>query len=247
MKTAEKHTVFFLLILSLVSIYSKCAKDLPLPACSGNCSDIVFSGNVMDVVTGLPIRNAQIKITTPGDYGTIDTVYVLGVVGSNANGNFNLSKSIDTSIHKLYSVEAIMPEGYLISPQTTDDYSIDPSNIQLQYFNAADPGIHNIQFSAFSPSRLAINLHRNSPLPAAGLTMEFDYSIHTPGVYQVYGNSSWFQASVRNIDTVIYIETAPNLNTVINWNGTSYINTLSQGADSITCQSNVANQISITY
>jgi hypothetical protein len=249
MKAAEKYTVLPLLILSFVFIYARCKKDLPIPPCSGNCTDIVFSGNVLNVASGLPISNAQIQVTTQGGYGAVDTIYVVGTVRTDANGNFNVRTSIDTTVHKSYTVQATMPQGFLMSPETSDEYVAIPSNnIQCQYFTATDPGIQHIQFGSFPPIKLAINLHRSSPLPTTGLYMSFNYSIDTKGIYSsntIYG--SWLQASVTNVDTVIYLETTSHLNTIINWNGRSAGNVLIQGADSIACQPNVTNQIFITY
>ncbi|HSY62013.1 MAG TPA: hypothetical protein VK796_09065 [Cytophaga sp.] len=247
MKTTEKYTVLPLLILSFVFIYARCKKDLPIPTCSGNCTDIVFSGNVLNMASGLPISNAQIQVTTPGDYGAVDTIYVVGTVKTDVNGNFSVGKSIDTAIHKFYTVQATMPQGFLIAAQPSDEYAINPANIQTQYFNVTNTGIQHIQVGAFPVTKLAINLHRSSPL-ASGYIVNLNYSIDNRRTYPfniLYGSAFW--TSIKNTDTVIYLETTSNLNTIIGWYGGSDSSNLVKGIDSISCQPNITNQITINY
>jgi hypothetical protein len=247
MKTTEKYTIVALLLISFIFIDARCQKDVPLPVCSGNCTEIIFSGSVLNAPYSLPIRNAQIEVTTPGDYRPVDTTYIVGTVKTDADGNFSLIKSIDTTIHKIYYIKATMPSGYLTSLETSDQYTTNPDNTSSQYFYLNDSGIQRIQFEAFPITRLKINLHRTSSLPTNITYSNFTFSVNDGIGYPIGLTNTWFQETSKNTDTVVYIETSPVVNTVIQWDRTSNTSLLSKGSDSISCQPNITNQISITY
>ena len=250
MKTTERYTIIALSLLSFVFIYAKCQKDIPLPPCSGDCNDVFFSGNVLNAAYNTPIRNAQIQVTTPGDFlGPVDTIYIVGTVLTDANGNFSILKNIDTTTHTMYTIKATMPPGYLVSPETSDQYSTYVDNTEKEYFYAIDSGIRQIQFEAFPVTRLQINLHRSSALPDNNSynEMNLDYSVDNADFDLIGSAYSGFIETLKNTDTVIYLETSPVLHTIIQWSRGTGSGTFVSGTDSISCQPNTTNQISITY
>jgi hypothetical protein len=247
MKTIRKYIMLALPFLSLIFMYDKCEKVLTIPACTGNCSDVIFSGNALNVAYNTPIGNTQIQVTTPGNSrGSVDTVYVVGNVTTGANGEFSLFKSIDTATHKVYSIKVTVPAGYLTQPETSGEYSTYPNNTEWIYTYPTDSGMQNIQVEAFPATRLKINLHRSSALSKSSFST--DYFVRQ-GTYQSYPGYSGFEQTSGNTDTSIYIETSPNLYTVIEWHGNvdSNYNYIPGGTDSVVCQPNGTSQVSITY
>jgi len=237
--------------LSFIFMYARCKKDvpLPLPTCSGNCTSLVFSGNVLNAAYNTGIRNAQIKITTPGGYGSLaDTTYTVGMVSTDVNGNFRIVTSIDTTVHKVFYDTTTMPPGYLVSTLTPVQYSFVRDYTQSKSFYVIDSNLQHIQFEAFPITKLAINLHRNTALSTNYPLFYATYSVVSGGAYTFGESGTEFIATSKNTDTTIYVETSPVLHTIIKWyayidTGSSYAN----GVDSISCQPNTTSQIYITY
>ena len=247
MKTNRTYIVIILLLIFYVFTFFKCTKDLPIPACTNGCNGIVFAGKVINEAYNTPISNAQIQVTTPGDYGAIDTIYVIGTVNTDANGNFTIVKSIDTAIHKQFTVVATMPNGYLTAPETLDQFANSPTNLETQFFIGIDSSIQNIQFGAFPITKLAIKLHRNSALLSGNTYEVFNLSCSINSIYSVSPTYTAFAETPQNADTVINIETAPVLINTISWDTSTDTSTLVNGSVSIKCQSNTTNEITINY
>ena len=224
-----------------------CHKELP--PCTSDCSDIIFSGTVINGTNNLPVSNTQIHVITSTGVGfpySNNTIYDVGTVYTDNSGKFLLSKSIDTSVYKSFTVVATAPSNYVTYPQFLNQLIYSTNNIESIFFSTID-SIRQMAFEVFPITKLTINLHRLSPVPTTGYySVDFTFAFQRNLVFPYSSGSVWcgFDETANNADTTVYLETSPNLYTFIDWSRSD--NSVS-GGDSILCLPNVANTITVNY
>src|SRR5664279_4121504 len=88
----------------LISIFiSSCTKDLP--ACTGNCDLITFSGDVADFTSGQPASSQSIKVILKQNNCLLCSIYNVASGSSDANGHFEFKKNVDTTLLIDYHIE----------------------------------------------------------------------------------------------------------------------------------------------
>jgi len=249
MYNSRNHTkILFTLFLTLIVI--SCVKEKGLPPCKSDCANIVFAGTVVNGAYNISAANTKIKVTTSilsaNPYS--GTIYDVGTVYTDDNGKFTLSRMIDTSVYRSFSVIATAPPDYITSPAFLNQVNEFTTYNEAVFFYMIDSSTQLIRLGVFPITKLTVNLHRGTPLPVTGeYAVSFEITFQGNGLFSYNSAFCEYEETTSNTDTTVYLDTSPNLYTFIQWYKNTDSGTVVYGTDSIICLPNVANKIDVTY
>jgi hypothetical protein len=228
----------------LISIFaSSCSKDLP--ACKGNCDLITFSGNVSEFTSGQPVSGQAIKVILKQNICMICSTFNVAAGSSDANGHFEFTKKMDTSLLRDYHIDVqITTSDSYITRIASADSSVGylyPRTNDL-YFENIDSSLNRLIFKIYSKTSLHINLHRNSAIIPG--REYFTLLYYLPGDVHI---GEAFIMSTSNKDTAVLLNTGANVYTIINSSKFITYDSLVSKNDSIKCGINDRNSIDISY
>jgi len=249
MKICSKQLLFqkYIVILILICVASSinsCRKELP--ACTGNCSTIVFSGMIYDKTTSQPLSGQSVDVILhQNTYCLICSTFKVVSGKSDANGRFRMSKMMDTTLfNDNYLLVAVpIPDNYLEYPEPVGPGIIrdkpEYSNIRIDSFNLTAMG--NLTFGFYPKTLLHINMHRTTPLilQYRDITLEFEFDKKLSG---------WGLEQLNtNQDTSLTINTSANIFTKITTRKFVDTSTVISKTDSIKCKLSNNNTMDFYY
>ncbi len=235
-------------ILLLLVGANACTKTENLPACTGNCADIVFSGTMFDLSANAPLKGDDIKIyLNPYVAGALiqPNNYIVASGKTGSDGTFTFHAQYDTTkfASATLEVNATIPDGYIQYPQQIDPMAESgPSNIDALIFDPTDlTSFSHLSFVLFQKTLLQIHMHRTTPILYGG------YLLLDLRDNNVVGSVNGLIETAANKDTTVSAYTGANVYTIITASreisDTSYAST----KDSIKCTKNGHNAIDIYY
>lgn len=238
-----------IIIASLLFGAIACTKTKNLPACTGNCTDVTFSGTVYDPSSNAPLDNVKVKVfLNPSSIGYLipPDNYIIAIGKTDGNGTFTFHTQYDTLKFRSYTLEvnAYIPDGYIQYPQQIDTRT-EPSasdNIDALLFNATDfSNLRHLNFTMFQKTLLQIHMHRTTPIAndaavnigllASGVTGGYDGFIQTEA----------------NKDTTVSVYTGFNMYTIVTITKAISATTYAHVKDSAMCTKNGPNSINVYY
>ena len=204
-KTANSSYIFLpkIAIVLIFVFANACTKTKDLPACTGNCTDVIFSGKVSDLSANAPLSHVVMKIyLDPPSAGYLiphdDYIAASGTTGS--DGSFMFHPQYNTAKYKNYYVliDATIPNGYIRYPQEIvptehsagdDIYGFQLSATDYSHFT-------NVAFTLMQKTLLQIHMHRTTPIiNDPSLTLELNTG--------AAGSGGGFTQSEANKDTTV--------------------------------------------
>jgi hypothetical protein len=229
----------------LISILtSSCSKDLP--ACRGNCDMAGFSINVSDFTSGQPIsRQAIAVILKQNGSCWICSIYKVAEGSSDANGNFEFRKNIDTTLLLDHHIEVQLTtsDGYVTRIGPADSsWGIKYAQTRVLSFRNIDSSLDNILFKIYPKASLRLNFHRTTAIIPGREFFDLQYSF--TGAESI---GTAFEMTAANKDTVVLVKSAANVFTKITSGKFITYDSLLYKTDSIKCAPNADNSIDISY
>jgi hypothetical protein len=225
---------YFLLVLTCCTMLAACKKRA---VCRGNCVDIRITGRLYDGVTnaGLPSQPVQLWWEYLG-YCLFCSDAKITDGRTNANGDFDFSATIDTTVfnNRYYLVvRALPPLNYLNDAVHPSIFGYNPS------------GLMNLKISMSPKADISIQLHRT-------MTDTFRFFSVTSLYRNPYGQTGAtnfvYNSGSRGRDTTINMLTSAGVYTVIEWYKSGLSGTyLQQGKDSLVCTTAGPNIFNISY
>ncbi len=248
-KTNTKCASLYTIIVALLFGITACTKTKSLPACTGNCSDVSFSGMIYDPSSNAPLGNVEIKVylnPTSAGYLIPPDNYIVASGKTDGNGNFNFHAQYDTVkfMSSVLEVNAYIPNGYIQYPQQIDTRT-EPSasdNIDALLFNSTDfSKFSHVNFTMFQKTLLQIHMHRTSPIDNNAAV---DVGLFASGVT---GGYDGFIQTEANKDTTVSAYTGFNMYTVVTTTKAISANAYASVKDSVKCTKNGPNSIDVYY
>ena len=109
-------------------------------------------------------------------------------------------------------------------------------------FSNIDSSLNRILFKLYTKTSLRLNLHRNSTIISGREYFDLQY-----GFTGSESTGEPFIMSIANKDTVVLINTAPNVFTKIKYSKFITYDSPVDKIDSIKCSANASNSIDISY
>ncbi|MEO5942593.1 MAG: hypothetical protein ABIP30_15660 [Ferruginibacter sp.] len=192
----------------------------------------------------MPNQNIDIKLHQIASC-LICSFDVIGTAKSDANGNFSVATSFDTSLLKKYFilVTATATANYIYYPRTipAGDTEIPKISTSLRFDHLDTTAFKQLQFGFYPKILLKINMHRVSDIipDYPSISQSYEYDNHTA----VGG----FLQNPANKDTTLSIYTTTNIFTrIITYKATIPANVAIIN-DSIMCKAGINNSIDINY
>jgi hypothetical protein len=225
----------FVFFISISIFFISCKKDIP--ACTGNCADIVVSGKVYDATNNIGFSKVPLTIDWFSNHRNCIFCPASKRVYSGStdkNGNFNFTITIDSSLFLDYDLTLRVPN----QPEYLS-YSNDYFESQLYKYNPT--GFQNTQFKMYPKANLTIRLHRVQNDNFTYFLAEHYYlNGSTYGDYIIAGQQF---AESPVINTV----TSANIYTKISWKKVFSPGVFTQQVDSLICTKNGNNFFDIFY
>ena len=221
------------IILVLIS----CKKEQPV--CKGNCYNIVLKGRVFDKTNLNGLSNIPVEVNwRRGGICIGCTTYTVTKGKTDDKGNFNLTQSIDTILFKDYHLSVEIP--------ADSTYFINPSEDGNRYFRKrlysyTGPELQQLNFELYPKVPLTIKLRRTQ-------TDNFGYFIlgHSFNDNFSFISYTLYDPQLAK-DTVLHLQTAPDIYTKIGWRKGINGGPFTEVTDSLICTKGGINTIEVTF
>ena len=233
----------FFAISCLTFLFCSCKKQIP--TCSGNCTNVNFSGFMYDKSLNVPLSNQNVNIVLHQNSScVICSSNIVASGKSDINGHFSITATFDTSLLSEYYIKVIATatENFIYYPQAVGPgITNSPAMTSSQFGTIDTVAFKNLSFDFYPRVLLKINLHRISlPVPQYPyLDQSYTFDGHTLG---------WgLDERPSNIDTTLTIYTSANIFTKIVSSKQQTPANVIRRVDSIKCTINGNNFIDIAY
>lgn len=237
MKT--KNLVSLLLLLFSFLIHS-CKKTLP--PCTKNCVDISISGKVLVKTSGTALSNAPVELKWYyNGLCLFCSSYKVASAKTNANGSFNFTTTIDSSLFTNHSL--VLRVFYDTASYFADPLNASPYNnyIEERFYSLKSISTQSSLFELYPKTSLTLNLHRvlNDNFTYFSVGHQFINRIGY-GDYAIYG-----QQFAK--DTTIQTKTSADVYTKITWRKNSGPGQFTEQTDSVLCTAAGPNVFNLNY
>ncbi len=213
----------------LLSIFFSCKEE---EKCVSNCAKIVITGQIIDASKKKGISKVPIDIYSQS-MGILNSKIKLGDTKTNKNGQFTFSKTIDKELFtfKTLNVVAHLNENFISShfekgKITTSIYKYSPTT--------------HIEIVMHPEVDLTINLLDKQNDNFKNFTLTYSYNHpYTIGIYSL--------PTQTLKDTSITVKTAAGKYTIIEWRKNYGPGINKKFVDSVFCETNKVNIISIPF
>ncbi len=229
----------YLAVITLCIALTACKKTALAP-CSGNCTEVHVSGDILLQPAGTGFAGVPITVQLSATNCIICSQSIVTTQKTDANGRFDFVFNIDTTLlpgHKLYFYFANMQQ-YISVPYSYINQNLISRDILVNY-----PSYNNgLHFWFYPKASLQVNLHRVSTGSFAYFSVEHSFDSQ-PGItdYIIAGNQALPQ------DTTFIVETAANVFTKVTASTIITPGNNLATADSIKCSAMGNNVIRVDY
>jgi len=233
-KTLKKITIA---LSGIILLGISCKKEQPV--CKGNCYNIVIKGRVFDKTNLKGLVNIPVEVNwRRGGICIGCTVYTVAKGKTDANGDFNLSQSIDTILFKDYNLSVEIPAdtAYFINPLEAGNRFF-----RKRLYGFTGPELQQLNFELYPKVPLTIKLRRTQ-------TDNFGYFILGHSFIDNFSVSSYSLYNPQLAkDTVLHLQTAPDIYTKIEWRKGINGGPFTEVTDSLICTKGGTNTIEVNF
>ncbi len=229
---------FLILFLTPVILLNSCKKSNL--KCTGNCTSITISGNILNKATGTGLSNVPLELKwsrrTPC---LICPPKKIATTVSGNDGKFTFAATIDTSNFTDYSLLLSIPAdtNYVLHADNNGF-----SNLYEKSFNKFDPAsLQNISFEQYPKTNLTLKIRRTFTDSFLSFSVARDFTNELP--YTVLHISGQQYAT----DTILNLLTSTDIYTKITWQKVSVPGQPIIQTDSLICTKNGTNTYTINY
>ncbi len=221
----------------IILLGTSCKKEQPV--CKSNCFNIVIKGRVFDKTNLKGLVNIPVEVNwLRGGICIGCTIYSVAKGKTDADGRFNFTKSIDTILFKDYTLSIEIP--------ADSTYFINPLETGSRYFRKrlhsyTGPELQQLNFELYPKVPLTIKLRRTQ-------TDNFGYFILNHSFSNIFSVNSYslYDPQLAK-DTVLHLQTAPDVYTKIEWRKGINGGPFTEGTDSLRCTKGGTNTIEVNY
>lgn len=166
------------------------------------------------------------------------TVYKVTNGKTDANGNFNLTKTIDTSFFEDHFLKVSIPSD---SAYFIDLLEAENGFFAKRFYDFNAVQLQQINFELYPKVPLTIRLRRIQQDNFGYYTVSHSFATNLPGSYYEFNNP------LAAVDTIIHQQTAPGIYTRIIWRKGFVAGPFTEGSDSLVCTSGGNNTIEVNF
>lgn len=221
----------------IILLGASCKKEQPV--CRSNCFNVVLKGRVFDKTNLKGLVNIPVEVNWRRRGICIGcNTYIVAKGKTDATGNYNLTQSIDTILFKDYNLSVEIPadSAYFINP-------LEDGNryFRKRLYSYTGPELQQLNFELYPKVPLTIKLRRTQ-------TDNFGYFIINHSFSNIFSVNSYslYDPQLAK-DTVLHLQTAPDIYTKIEWRKGINGGHFTEVTDSLICTKGGTNTIEVNF